>query len=202
MVAKLKLKGIDGNILSFRAKIRWTKPRKMIFFWCENSNGNFSLRIHTVPNFHFCPKFNLDFPLKLSIFLGEKLVENVVVLDLLADDNFDFTRKIVKKNLGENSLKCWVFVKIELLDKNLTFRVVCNICVYAHYLNYSSHSNPDFLEKLAKETCLEYILPWKLLLLLLSLIRKVKKTAQNPQNEWWKFSRECCLSVGPNASVL
>ena len=106
-----------------------------------------------------------------------------------------------KKNLGGNSLKCWVFVKIELLDKNLTFRIVCNICVYAHYLNYSFHSNPDFLEKLVKETCLEYILPWKLLLLL-SLIRKVKKTAQNPQNEWWKFSRECCLSVGPNASVL
>ena len=35
-----------------------------------------------------------------------------MVLDFLAVDNFEFTRKIVKK--------------IEFLDKNLTFRVVCN----------------------------------------------------------------------------
>ena len=78
-----------------------------------------------------------------------------MVLDFLAVDNFDFTRKIVKKNLGENSWKCcgfglfrcwqlwfhekncqekfgwksrengWVLVKIEFLDKNMTFRMVC-----------------------------------------------------------------------------
>ena len=30
----------------------------------------------------------------------EKTRENVVVLDFLAVDNFDFTRKIVKKKLG------------------------------------------------------------------------------------------------------
>ena len=33
--------------------------------------------------------------------------------------------KIVKKNLVKNSWKCWDFVKIEFLDKNLTFRIVC-----------------------------------------------------------------------------
>ena len=44
-----------------------------------------------------------------------------MVLDFLAVDNFDFTRKIVKKNLGENSWKCWGFVKIEFLDKKLDF---------------------------------------------------------------------------------
>ena len=42
-----------------------------------------------------------------------------MVLDFLAVDNFDFTRKIVKKNLVEK------LVKIEFLDKNLTFRIVC-----------------------------------------------------------------------------
>ena len=47
--------------------------------------------------FIFCPKFNFDFPRKLSIF-GVKTREIVVVLDFLTVDNFDFTRKIVKKN--------------------------------------------------------------------------------------------------------
>ena len=37
---------------------------------------------------------------KLLIFFGWKTRENVVVLDFLAIDNFDFTRKIVKKNFG------------------------------------------------------------------------------------------------------
>ena len=44
-----------------------------------------------------------------------------MVLDFLAVDNFDFTRKLVK-NLGEELVK-WV-VKIEFLDNNLTFRIV------------------------------------------------------------------------------
>ena len=46
--------------------------------------------------FIFCPKIQLWFPEKLSFFWGVK-----------------------------NSGKCWGFVKIELLDKNLTFRIVC-----------------------------------------------------------------------------
>ena len=48
----------------------------------------------------FVQKLNFDFPRKLSIFLGGKTRENVVVLDFFAVDNFDFTRKIAKKNLG------------------------------------------------------------------------------------------------------
>ena len=53
-----------------------------------------------------------------------KTRENVVVLGFLAVDKFDFKRKIVKKNLDENSWKCWGFVKIEFLDNNFTFRIV------------------------------------------------------------------------------
>ena len=48
-----------------------------------------------------------------------------MVLDFLAVDNFDFARKIVKKNCVKNSWNCWEIVKIEFLDKNLTFRKVC-----------------------------------------------------------------------------
>ena len=50
-------------------------------------------------------KFNFDFPRKLSIYWGEKTCENAAVLDFLAVDNFDFTRKIVKKKLGEKLVK-------------------------------------------------------------------------------------------------
>ena len=50
-----------------------------------------------------------------------------MVLDFLAVDNFDFTRKIVKKNLGEKLVKMLGFIKIEILDNNLTFRIVCRI---------------------------------------------------------------------------
>ena len=63
----------------------------------------------------FVQKFNFDFPRKLSIFFGWKTRENVVVLDFLAVDNFDFTRKIVKKILGEKLVKMlgfcqnWIF---------------------------------------------------------------------------------------------
>ena len=46
--------------------------------------------------FIFCPKIQL---------LGGKTRENVVVLDILAIDNFDFTRKIVKKFLGGKLVK-------------------------------------------------------------------------------------------------
>ena len=49
-----------------------------------------------------------------------------MVLDFLAVDNFDFARKIVKKKLAEKLVKTLgVFVKIEFLDKNLNFRIVC-----------------------------------------------------------------------------
>ena len=70
----------------------------------------------------FVQKFNFDFPRKLSIFLGEKLVKMLWFLDFFAVDNFDFTRKIVKKkNWVKNSWKCWGFVKIEFLEKKFDF---------------------------------------------------------------------------------
>ena len=47
-----------------------------------------------------------------------------MVLGFFAVDNFDFTKKIVKKVLGEKLVKMLGVIKIEFLDKNLTFRIV------------------------------------------------------------------------------
>ena len=68
--------------------------------------------------FIFCPKIQLWFPEKIVDFFWVKNSWNVVVWDFLAVDNFDFTRKIVKKNLAKSSWKCSGFVKIEFLEKN------------------------------------------------------------------------------------
>ena len=62
--------------------------------------------------FIFFPKIQLWFPEKIVDFFVWKTRENVVVLDILAVDNFDFTRKIVKKILGEKLVKLlwfWTF---------------------------------------------------------------------------------------------
>ena len=48
---------------------------------------------HCSKSSFFVQKINFDFPRKLSIFYGRKTRENVVVLDVLAVDNFNFTRK-------------------------------------------------------------------------------------------------------------
>ena len=65
----------------------------------------FKMKIQTQKNtlfeiFIFCPKIQLWFPEKIVDFLGWKTRENVGVLDFLAVDNFDFTRKTVKKKFG------------------------------------------------------------------------------------------------------
>ena len=57
--------------------------------------------------FIFCPKIQLLISRdNCRFFFGWKIRENVGVLYFLAVDNFNFTRKIVKKNLDENSWKC------------------------------------------------------------------------------------------------
>ena len=77
---------------------------------------------HTVRNLHFfVQKFNFDFPRKSLIFFGWKTRENVVVLYFLAVDNFDFTRKIVKKIGMKNSWKCWVFCQNWIFGQKIDF---------------------------------------------------------------------------------
>ena len=53
----------------------------------------------------FVQKFNFHFPGTIVELFWVKTRENAAVLDFLAADNFDFTRKIVKKNLDEKLVK-------------------------------------------------------------------------------------------------
>ena len=55
--------------------------------------------------FMFCPKINFDFPRKIVELFLVKTRENAAVLEFLAVDNFDFTRKLSKKILGEKLVK-------------------------------------------------------------------------------------------------
>ena len=89
--------------------------------WIPFKNSWLCFNFHSVRDLHFFPKIQLWFHKKIVDFFGWKTCENVVVWDFLAVDNFDFTKKIWVKN----SWKCWGFVKIEFLDKNLTFRIMC-----------------------------------------------------------------------------
>ena len=59
--------------------------------------------------------------MKIVDFLGGKTCENVVILNFLTVDKFDFTRKIVKKFLGEKLVKMLGFCQFEFLDKKLLF---------------------------------------------------------------------------------
>ena len=74
------------------------------------NQGKKCFSTHCSKSSFFVQKFNFDFPRKWWIFLGWKTRKNVVVLDSLAVDNFDFTRKIVKKIWLKNLWKCWGFV--------------------------------------------------------------------------------------------
>ena len=56
-------------------------------------------------------------------FFGCKSRENVVVLDFLAVDNFDFTRKIVKKYLGEKLVKMLGFCQKRIFGQKFDFSI-------------------------------------------------------------------------------
>ena len=84
----------------------WKSPKMLenVYFWRKNSK-TFENTLFKI--FIFCPKIQLWFPEKIVDFFGWKTRENVEVLDFLAVDNFDFTRKIVKKIWVKNSWKCF-----------------------------------------------------------------------------------------------
>ena len=78
----------------------------------------------------------------VDFFGGWKTRGNVVVLDFLAVDNFDFTRKIVKKIWVKNSWECLGFVKIEFSDKNLAFRIVWK-CTQINLVTFFFYPNDE-----------------------------------------------------------
>ena len=78
----------------------WMKTLSDQTQWMKYGNFKNLTKAHCSKSSFFVQKFNFDFPRKLSIFVGWKTRENVVVLDFLAVDIFDFTRKIVKTIFG------------------------------------------------------------------------------------------------------
>ena len=94
--------------------------------WNATKSSLKGIDAHCSKSSFFVQKFNFDFPRKLSIFWGEKTRENVVVLDFLAVDNFDFTRKIIKKNLGEKLVKLLGICTFQLLT-TLISRENCKV---------------------------------------------------------------------------
>ena len=60
---------------------------------------------HCSKSLSFVQKFNFDFPRKNVELFWVKSRENAAVLDFLAVENFNFTRKIVKNILGEKLVK-------------------------------------------------------------------------------------------------
>ena len=90
---------------SFSVLLLCKKSLKLHFCLRDKISLALPCRAHCSKSSFFVQKFYFDFPRKLSIFWGLKTRETVVVLDFLAVDNFDFTRKIVKKNLGEKLVK-------------------------------------------------------------------------------------------------
>ena len=64
-----------------------------------------TIPLHTARNLHFLSKNSTLISRESCQFFGWKTRENVVVLDFLAVDNFDLTRKVVKKLLGEKLVK-------------------------------------------------------------------------------------------------
>ena len=96
--------------------LKKNKKSTLDLHWFEKNLGNL-LWCTLFQIFIFCPKIQLWFPEKIVDFLGWKTRENVVVLDFLAVDNFDFTRKSVKKIWVKNSWKCWGLSKLDFWTK-------------------------------------------------------------------------------------
>ena len=84
-----------------------------------------TLSAHCSKSSFFVQKFNFDFPSKLSIF-WVKNAWKYCGFGLFSYWQLWFHEKNCQKKIWlKNSWKYWGFVKIEFLDKNLTFRIVC-----------------------------------------------------------------------------
>ena len=84
---------------------------KCLSYPCQpptNANGMTLVLTHYSKSSFFVQKFNFDFPRKIVELFWVKTRETAAVLDILAVDNFDFTRKIVKKKFGWKTRKMLV----------------------------------------------------------------------------------------------
>ena len=90
---------------------------KRVLKTCQKSLFTFS---HCSKSSFFVQKFNFDFLRSFWVKNSWKCCG----FGLFSCWQLWFHEKIVKKIWEKNSWKCWGFVKIEFLDKNLTFRIV------------------------------------------------------------------------------
>ena len=107
-----------GALLFFKTRSLFSLYRACHFLLCAQV-------FHTVRNLHFWSKIQLWLPEKIVDFNGWKTRENVVVLDLVAVDNFDFTRKMVKKILGEKVVKMLGLCQNWIFGQKFDFSIVC-----------------------------------------------------------------------------
>ena len=85
---------------------------------------------HTVRNLHFLSKNSTLISRENCQFFGVKKSRNCCGFGLLSCWQLWFHEKNCPKQFWvKNSWKCWGFVKIEFLDKNLTFRIVHRMCL-------------------------------------------------------------------------
>ena len=149
----------ETKITQFSPNATVCQGSRVHFFGSKNKNSS----KHTVRNLHFLSKNSILISRENCRFFGGwKTREIVVVLDFFAVDNFDFTGKNATKFQVKNSWKCWRFVKIEFLYKNVTFRIVCvshetnvalnknskNVSLFFAFFYWSSHSKYNsYLDK-------------------------------------------------------
>ena len=83
---------------------------------------------HTVPNLHFLSKNSTLICRENCRFFGVKNSWKCCGFGLYSCWQLWFHEKNCQKKIWvKNSWKCWGPVKIEFLDKNLTFRIVCKV---------------------------------------------------------------------------
>ena len=98
----------------FVQKFNFDFPRKLLIFWVKNSWKCCGFGLFSCWQLWFHEK-------NCQKKFGWKTRENVVVLDILAVDNFDFTRKIVTKNLDEKLVKMLRFCQNWIFGQKLDF---------------------------------------------------------------------------------
>ena len=114
---------------------RWYRYIRLI---CKNTYLTFRPNIffsisaifpqkHTVRKLHFLSKYSTLISRENCRFFGVKNSWKCCGFGLFSCWQLWFHEKNCQKKFGvKNSWKCWGFVKIEFLDKNLTFRIVWN----------------------------------------------------------------------------
>ena len=106
--------------------------KPLLCLWSQHLACNIKNEVKITGCQAHCSKSSFFVPRKLSNFFGVKNSWKCCGFGLFSCGQLWFHEKNCQKNWAKNSWKCWGFVKIEVLDKNLTFRIVClRCCCYA-----------------------------------------------------------------------